>query len=100
MVVFHQTHILFEAPNPTGHDNRYFCVEKIDEIQFTAIKEALQELLRIGEILGFAAVEVNSGSLHRKVGGYPGQDHRMPICCEVMYYQMAVGDEIFSQPES
>ena len=26
-------------------------------------------------------VEINSGQLHREVGGYPGQNHRMPMCC-------------------
>jgi hypothetical protein len=29
-------------------------------------------------------VEINSGQLHREVGGYPGQNHRMPMCCAVM----------------
>lgn len=63
-------------------------------------QKALQDLLRKAEDLGFVAVEVNSGDLHRKVGGYPGQDHRMTMCCEVMYKSMAPGDEIIYQPES
>lgn len=63
-------------------------------------RDALRELLAKAESLGFVAVEVNSGNLHRKVGGYPGNDHRMPICCEVMYNVMTPSDEIVSQPES
>ena len=27
---------------------------------------------------------VKAGDLHRRVGGYPGRDHRMPTCCDVM----------------
>jgi len=39
-------------------------------------------------------VEINSGELHRVVGGYPGQDHRMPMCCEAMYELRKPTDEI------
>jgi 5-methylcytosine-specific restriction protein A len=45
-----------------------------------------------------AHVEINSGELHRSVGGYPGPNHRMPICCEVMYGERTDDDEIVSQP--
>ena len=43
-----------------------------------------------------------SGELHSRVGGYPGRDHRMPNCCEVMKAQSAsdVGDVIVEQPPS
>ena len=34
---------------------------------------------------GAGHVEINSGELHRAVGGYPGADHRMPMCCDAMY---------------
>lgn len=30
------------------------------------------------------SVEIVSGDLHRRVGGYPGSNHRMVICCQVM----------------
>ena len=36
--------------------------------------------------------------LHRKVGGYPGSNHRMPMCCDVMYRSMHDGDEIVAAP--
>ena len=36
-------------------------------------------------------VEINSGQLHREVGGYPGQNHRMPMCCAVMRSEMSAG---------
>jgi hypothetical protein len=43
-------------------------------------------------------LEVNAGQLHRRVGGYPGSDHRMPVCCEVMRAAMINGDIVMQQP--
>jgi len=43
-------------------------------------------------------VDVISGGLHRRLGHYPGPDHRMPICCNVMKQCMQSGDFIISQP--
>lgn len=43
-------------------------------------------------------IEINSGSLHRAVGGYPGPDNRMPICCNAMRNMMQDGDEILETP--
>ena len=40
---------------------------------------------------------MRSGDLHRIVGGNPGTDHTMPVCCTVMYAEMADGvDEILA----
>ena len=46
--------------------------------------------------------EINAGELHRRVGDYPGKNHRMPVCCEVMRGALApdAGDEILEQPPS
>jgi len=60
----------------------------------------LRRLLKKAEDLGFVAVDINSGNLHRMVGGYPGPDHRMPTCCDVMYSEMSAKDERVSQTES
>ena len=43
-------------------------------------------------------VEINSGQLHREVGGYPGQNYRMPMCCAVMRSEMSAGDAILQEP--
>ena len=47
-------------------------------------------------------VEINASELHRRVGGYPGRDHRMPNCCQVMKAQLALdyGDTIVEEPPS
>jgi hypothetical protein len=43
-------------------------------------------------------VEVISGDLHRQVGEYPGRNHKMPTCCNVMKSMMKSNDEIISEP--
>ena len=60
----------------------------------------LSELLTAAQNLGFVAVEINAGNLHRRVGGYPGKDHRMPLCCEVMRKAMKNDDEVVDEPPS
>jgi len=49
-----------------------------------------------------STVEVNAGELHRRLGGYPGPDHRMPLCCRVMreLIDQAAGDVILNEPPS
>ena len=37
---------------------------------------------------------VNSGELHRAVGGYPGPNERLQTCCEAMKEEMKSGDVI------
>ena len=64
-----------------------------------SFQTALRETLNVAENLGLVAVDVNSGNLHRRIGGYPRQDHRMPVCCDAMHDEMKAGDEIVSQPE-
>jgi 5-methylcytosine-specific restriction protein A len=58
----------------------------------------LKARLEHGVERGAPFVEISSGDLHRAVGGYPGTNHRMPICCEVMYAEMAARDELVSAP--
>ena len=45
-------------------------------------------------------VDLTSGDVHRVVGGYPAEkgNHRMPVCCDVMYEAMRGDDEVLSRP--
>ena len=61
-------------------------------------KKQLDGSLSIAARLGFVAVEVNAGKLHRLVGGYPGPKHSMPTCCETMRKRMTASDRIVAQP--
>jgi len=62
-----------------------------------ALNTILQQARNIPGVVG---VVVRSGDLHRYVGGYPGRDHRMPLCCEVMKEKMQPSDQILNSPSS
>ena len=50
---------------------------------------------------GRGTIVVRAGDLRRAVGGYPGTNHRMPVCCNVMYAEMVDGvDEVLSASAS
>jgi hypothetical protein len=70
------------------------------DITAETFRDELSAQLKRAESRGASHVEINSGELHRKVGGYPGPAHRMPTCCEVMYSARQDGDEIVSSPEA
>ena len=61
-------------------------------------RSALRRHLAEAEARGAKLVDINSGKLHREVGGYPGTSHRMPVCCEVMRSEMTIGDRIIAAP--
>jgi 5-methylcytosine-specific restriction protein A len=58
----------------------------------------ISAMLGHAQRIGFRAVDIQSGAVHRKIGGYPGTNHRMPVCCEAMRAAMKPGDEIVKQP--
>ncbi len=63
-------------------------------------EDQLNILLQAAAQQGKSYIDVTSGDLHREVGGYPGQNHRMPACCEVMKRMMNPGDHILDEPPS
>jgi 5-methylcytosine-specific restriction protein A len=48
--------------------------------------------------LGHDYKTITSGELHREIGFYPGKNHRMRTCCDIMRQIMTSGDEILVQP--
>ena len=60
--------------------------------------EAFRAEIRQAKEAGRAYIDINSGELHRIVGGHPGTDHRMPVCCAVMLNEQRAGDVILAQP--
>jgi len=60
--------------------------------------DSLQKMKLTARESGAPSITITSGELHRLVGGYPGPNHRMPMCCEVMYAAMRKGDEIIYKP--
>ena len=60
----------------------------------------LSEILRAASRSGQSYIDVNAGSLHRRIGGYPTPFKRMPMCCAVMREMLRLGDEVLAQPPS
>ena len=52
-------------------------------------REELYRIMDEAVHQGSKYVDVNAGELHSGLGGYPGRDHRVPICCKVMKSAMA-----------
>ena len=61
-------------------------------------RAALQTMLKAAQDGSAVSIDIEAGQLHRKVGGYPGPGHRMPVCCAVMYDEQRAGDELIAQP--
>lgn len=57
----------------------------------------IKRLMEDAKINGKKEITIVSGDIHRLVGGYPGKNHRMPVCCKVMRNLMRSGDEILFQ---
>lgn len=45
-------------------------------------------------------LDVRSGDLHERVGGYPRRSHRMRACCRAMWAERRDDDVVLSQPPS
>ena len=61
-------------------------------------RNALMDEFRRSEAEGKPYLDIRSGDLHRQVGGYPGHDHRMPVCCKAMRDEMQPSDEELEAP--
>lgn len=66
---------------------------KIDDF-----RQELRKQLARASASGAKSVQINSGDLHREVGGYPGPKHALPSCCNAMIEAKRTGDVIVSQP--
>ncbi|MBN9145697.1 MULTISPECIES: hypothetical protein [unclassified Novosphingobium] len=60
--------------------------------------DAIRARLRQAELGNAGHLDINSGELHRSLGGYPGPKAAMPSCCNAMYAEQRASDQIISQP--
>lgn len=60
--------------------------------------EEISKLIKNAREAGLDYLDITSGDLHRKVGGYPGRNHSMPTCCNVMRSLMKPNDEVLQSP--
>jgi hypothetical protein len=54
-------------------------------------RRALIDAMQQRELKGQQFLDITAGELHTTVGGYPGDQHRMPMCCQVMRTQASEG---------
>ena len=73
---------------PKDHAPKGGVVQKKDAAGTAAtpdsFRAALARAFEAATAAGRTSLQISAGELHRKVGGYPGPRHRMPICCNVM----------------
>ena len=65
---------------------------------FATVTARLKVQLYRAQKRGLQHIDIKASELHRRVGGYPGQSHRMPSCCEAMYAEKRDGDVIIARP--
>jgi hypothetical protein len=58
----------------------------------------LDKLFQDASTQGQSFLDVSAGELHRLVGGYPGNGHRMPTCCSRMRKAMNMNDTVLQTP--
>ncbi|WP_134703765.1 hypothetical protein [Ammoniphilus sp. YIM 78166] len=57
-------------------------------------REEIKQLINNAKAEGKTYIDIISGEVHRKLGGYPSSNHRMATCCEVMYSMMKPTDQV------
>lgn len=67
-------------------------MERID------FEKTIEDMFEKARKNGLDFKTIIAGELHEKVGGYPGTNHRMPTCCDVMRKKMKDGDMIIETP--
>lgn len=78
--------------NSRGIANEHTSRTKND---FSAkLEELMDQAVREGNDI----FVITSKQLHQAVGGYPGKNHRMQTCCDVMYEKMGKEDVVLEKP--
>lgn len=60
--------------------------------------DAIRRKLRDAELQGEIYETINSGELHRELGGYPSPRHQMPSCWDAMHEVQQAGDVVMRAP--
>ncbi len=63
-------------------------------------EKELSNMLYEANQQGLSFIDVSSRDLHIRVGNYPGPDHRMPVCCDIMRKKMGANDIVLKEPPS
>ena len=63
-------------------------------------QKELDEILNDAKKQNLDYIDVSSGEIHRRVGSYPGPNHRMPMLCDVLRKMMGSNDKVIKEPPS
>jgi hypothetical protein len=63
-------------------------------------RQELQAQMGRASKSGASDVLINAPSLYQSVGGYPGSNHAMPLCCDAMEQAMKPGDLLLVERSS
>lgn len=89
-------------PKATGvlESRRGSALAKAKEIKLTVedFRAELERQLAAAAREGKTSVRISAGELHRAVGGYPGRNHRMPMCCQAMRSVKTDSDKTVESP--
>jgi hypothetical protein len=67
-------------------------IEEAAMVSVEYFRQELQAQMSRATRGGLPDVMINSGTLYRSAGGYPGSMHGMPLCCDAMQAEMKSGD--------
>ncbi|MDY6873347.1 MAG: HNH endonuclease [Chloroflexota bacterium] len=58
----------------------------------------LDEIFTVTKKFNLISVTIKAGNLHNLIEKVKDGDHRMPVCCDVMYQNMKPNDIVVSSP--
>ena len=60
-------------------------------------QKEIHYILASAQKMGARSIEINSGYLHQRIGGYLSGYNKMSTCCNVMKKMMQPGDKILRE---
>ena len=89
-----------EQTEGCGRDGDLTAAPAMDAKDADKFRAALLRHFRSAEKAGRWRIQIVSRDLHREVGGYPGVNHQMSLCCRVMEDEMGEGDAVITRPRA
>lgn len=86
------------SPKPSKTIRHAYQARTEPRLSKDDFQNALRKAFDDATHAGLTQLDIRSGTLHTKVGGYPGPGHSMPTCCNVMYGEIKPGDEVREAP--
>ena len=86
-------------PSESGTGTPFLHPSSSCSLKREDFQQELDNILSKALEKGERYIVVNSIDLHHRMGGYPGSDHKMDLCQEVMKANTKEADTVYGQPE-